>query len=123
MRRLNGCQAFVRGNVFLPVLKHELMRSVVVDRLAQAPLGTRIALFSRRRVLGDLQTELQIGVAAAASLYVIWLAYRVYMAFGKCPRCSQRLARSADVCGACGCRPHEKPTSRSQGIQRRSAAS
>lgn len=50
-----------------------------------------------------------IGALASIGLvsYAIWAIHRLYVVFGKCPRCQRRLERTADVCRACGCRPHE----------------
>ena len=47
-------------------------------------------------------------VALAGSLaYVTWGVHRLYLAFGQCPQCHNRLNRTVNVCPGCGCRRHE----------------
>lgn len=55
----------------------------------------------------DLSVTTAIVLIATLS-YLAWGGYRLYLALGSCPRCHGRLNRTAHVCHACGCRPHER---------------
>lgn len=60
---------------------------------------------------------------AGTVAYFAWGAHRLYMAFGQCPQCHNRLNRAVSVCPGCGCRQHEHAERRAkvQSMARRPA--
>jgi hypothetical protein len=70
-------------------------------------------------------TLLAIVASIAVASYAIWAIHRLYLVFGKCPRCRTRLNRTAEICGACGCRQHEytAPAKSPAGKQRTATSS